>query len=227
MASTRLTKATRESILEALIKRAYTARSTEQFTKELEFCERVYSDIMERRTVRLSGGRGNAVPLATAVAHLPKGWGSSSEGFKVEFAGQTTSIDKYDGLEQHWGDNKATFVGVGLGAERGRPGWQFQPGVSTGTTLDVFDADHKFSIECTKLLASREDLKNEIARVKASTRATLESVTTIQKLIEMWPEVEPFAAPFLNPKKAAEQLLPVVQRDSLNDALGLPTGAVV
>lgn len=225
MASTRLTKAIRESILDALIIRAFKDRSEKHFEKELDFCQRVYDDIMVRRTVRLENGSGDKVTLRSAVDALPPGWGSSGETFKVEFAGQSTKIDRYDGLEQDYRANATTFVGMTFKHERNRPQWTFQPGVTSHSTLDVFPADNPFSEEFTVLTNARTDLRDEVARVTASTRATLESCTTIQKLIVMWPEVEPFAAPFLNPSKAAEVMLPVVQRDALNDVLGLPTGA--
>ena len=59
--------------------------------------------------------------------------------------------------------------------------------------------------------------------MRGSTRGALGSVTTIQKLIMIWPEVEAFAAPYLQEKTA---ILPVIARERLNDALGLPPGVM-
>lgn len=61
---------------------------------------------------------------------------------------------------------------------------------------------------------------NEISEsVHANVRATVESVTTVKKLLELWPE----AAELLPETESKRAALPVVQRDQLNTMIGLPS----
>ena len=71
---------------------------------------------------------------------------------------------------------------------------------------------------------AKDILFNEIAVARNTTRATLNSCTSIQKLVVMWPEIETFANEFLSEKKAAEMMLPTLERKKLNTTLGLPVG---
>lgn len=61
---------------------------------------------------------------------------------------------------------------------------------------------------------------NEISEsVRANVRATVEGVTTVKKLLELWPE----AAELLTEAESKGAALPVVQRDQLNTMIGLPS----
>ncbi len=60
-------------------------------------------------------------------------------------------------------------------------------------------------------------LKAERAALQAKAEGIVESVSTTNRLIEVWPEAAPFV-----PKSAQPRLLPVVQREELNAAFGLP-----
>lgn len=58
--------------------------------------------------------------------------------------------------------------------------------------------------------------------MKAEINAALNSVTTVNALIKLWPEVAPFAEPFLRKARQQAAQLPVVQTAVLNKALDLP-----
>lgn len=221
MASTRLTVAIKETLVNQLAAHAFTDRSNKHFQAELDFCQEVYEHIMTTRKVRMGK---KEVTVFTATALLPTGWGSKNDCFHVEFAGENAKLDKYDGFEEGWRGNDA-FEGLETMPTREQRKWDFPPNWGGHGTIMTFDAHSDFSKRYTVLKDAREDLVKEIASARISARATMDSVTSVQKLIVLWPEVEAFACKFLTEKTAAAVLLPVVARDKLNDALGLPPGA--
>ncbi|QYW02146.1 nucleotide modification protein [Stenotrophomonas phage Sonora] len=72
-----------------------------------------------------------------------------------------------------------------------------------------------------KLQAEEATLSKKKDELKSSIRAQMAGVTTVEALISRWPEVKPFAQPYLNPPSAP---LPVVIPAALNKALDLPVG---
>lgn len=56
-----------------------------------------------------------------------------------------------------------------------------------------FGAESAIAKEHHRLELLKDDLEKQRNEAKAATRAALESVTTLKRLIEVWPEVEPFA----------------------------------
>lgn len=73
-------------------------------------------------------------------------------------------------------------------------------------------------------LKERDDrLKAQMSEARASTKAILWSVTTINKLIAVWPEAEPFAAPYNSTQGDATAVRALtVPLPKLNALLGLP-----
>ena len=80
--------------------------------------------------------------------------------------------------------------------------------------------DHEVVDECLKLQEKRRELDEERNSLSIDVRAVLNSVTTIKKLIEVWPEVVE-----LLPKVEAvpSSSLPAVLAHNLNKTIGLPT----
>lgn len=223
MVSTRLTVAIKEAITDQVMQHAFAARCAAHMEAELTFAQEVYDHIMDTKMLAVDGGSGPKTPLRKVLAALPAGWSSQQTYFKAEFAGQEQKLDRYDGFEGGYREN-ATMIGWKPTPQREQKNWHFPPGYSWGT-LAKFEAQHEFSDRCAKLQGDREDLKSEMSSLRTQTRATLDTASTIQKLIVIWPEIEAFASPFLQEEKAAAVLLPVVARERLNDALGLPPGA--
>lgn len=62
-------------------------------------------------------------------------------------------------------------------------------------------------------------LKAEKSKAKSSAEAALNSCTTVKKLIEVWPEVEPFVKDFATTSQSRALALPIKE---LNKSLGLP-----
>ena len=83
-------------------------------------------------------------------------------------------------------------------------------------------ANHTLTVEFDRL----EHLGNELAErrtnLRAEVRAVLNSVTTVSRLLKVWPE----AKELLPAGEQKEVNLPSVQLDKLNEAIGLPTPEV-
>ncbi|MBL4839356.1 MAG: hypothetical protein JKY47_00830 [Thalassospira sp.] len=89
----------------------------------------------------------------------------------------------------------------------------------SGSTMrsTAYDAQHAFTLEWTALENARKDLKERKAQAAAKAEAVLKSVGSTKRLLEIWPEVEPF----LPPEPAKAQLPATITQD-LNKALDLP-----
>lgn len=83
----------------------------------------------------------------------------------------------------------------------------------------LLDAEHPLSIEFFALEARKTDLSKKRGDLRTDVRAALNSVTTVARLLKVWPEVKELlptsAAPTTN--------LPAVKVEHLNAAIGLPT----
>ena len=90
--------------------------------------------------------------------------------------------------------------------------WASNPG-------KVYEADHPLGEKLRTYLKDRAQFKREREEAKTGAWAVLESVTTINKLIQVWPEVEQFARPFAVESPSRAIALPI---KDLNARLGLP-----
>jgi len=77
----------------------------------------------------------------------------------------------------------------------------------------------KLQAEYERLWLADRTLKEDTAKARAQTEATLEAFKTIDDLVEAWPEIKPFV-PEINRKQ--NRALPVVQVEVLNTLLKLP-----
>lgn len=85
----------------------------------------------------------------------------------------------------------------------------------------LFDADHEFTKNFEVIAKSELRLYEEAIQLSKEIRAVIDSVNTTKKLIEIWPECEPFLQIiFPDENKPATNLAPVIS--TLNNKLGLP-----
>lgn len=83
-----------------------------------------------------------------------------------------------------------------------------------------FAADHEFTQEYRSIINDAKDLKTQAEVLRNTVQAAVDSFTTVEKLVEHWPECAP-----LIPKEvsAASQPMPIaLQTDTLNKLIGLP-----
>lgn len=225
MASTRLTHSIRDSLTKRLMEHAFGGRCKTHFETELAFVKEVFDDLMLNRTIIY---RGEKTPVGKVIEELPVDWTDQYDYFHAEFAGQKMKLDKYEGLQSGDGYREVRrLIGVQITPHHEQVKWRFWPNARPHYVMVTYDAAHDFSKRAEQLADARSDLIKEIESAQASTRSTLEQVSTVQRLIVLWPEVEPFARAYLNEETAAKALLPVIARERLNETLGLPPGEVV
>lgn len=84
----------------------------------------------------------------------------------------------------------------------------------------LFPADHELSKRFARIVDKESSIEKKEAEIKANVKAALDSVTTIKKLISVWPEIKEIL-----PEAEQEQQtsLPAVKVENLNSLIGLPT----
>lgn len=80
-------------------------------------------------------------------------------------------------------------------------------------------ADNPLTAEFHELHALQEQYNSELDNLRQSVRAAVESVTTTEKLLKVWPE----SAELLSTEVAPKSLLPAIPVVDLNKMIGLPS----
>jgi hypothetical protein len=91
--------------------------------------------------------------------------------------------------------------------------------VANGRGAPVFSASHEFTDIYRDIDKREKLLAQEKKQARVEAKAKLNSASTVQRLIDIWPEVRPFAEPYLKTKKTT---LPVPVNDVLNRKFNLP-----
>jgi len=204
----------RDSITKMLVDHAFLKKSEEQLVAECDFAQEVYDDYASKK-VTFDGAK---IPLASALAKLPIGWVYADGDIKVQIAGDTVTLYSKSGLTSPWGSSHPI---LGDALLKDRTEWAFPPGQGY-STVAVFDHGSDVAKCYEKLTRSREDLSKKISDARISARATLNIATSIQNLVDMWPECATFANRFLTKEKVSEIALPTLRREELNATLELP-----
>jgi hypothetical protein len=90
-----------------------------------------------------------------------------------------------------------------------------------GSHLVRFTADHEFTKDFEVIAELEGRLYKEAIQLGKEIRAVVNSANTTKKLIEVWPECEPFLQTiFPEENKSTTNLAPVIS--TLNNKLGLP-----
>lgn len=208
----RLTRPIRDAITKKLLHRAFKDRAQAVVDRQADFARRVYEDALK--------------PHLAAIAAVPAGWLPTDDDIKVSFGSEYTQLDFGNGLSY-----SIHHTLRACGAERisDKGGNRLElpfPSKFKGQCMKVYDASHPLAEEFRNLQVEQEALVAEVEKAQRTMKATLESVTTVKKLIDVWPEVEEFARPYLyNGERKA--ILPAIPRAELNAALGLPPGEKV
>ena len=136
-------------------------------------------------------------PYLVAMESLPKGFLPKYSMFYIAIAGQVHTVDLSEGrlIGRGHGDRHSEKAKLYVGDE------QFAKNY-----LDAVE-------QCKDLRTQRDQMSREITPV-------LESVHTFKKLWEVWPESKSLLEKF--EVKPAIAILPAVQVNKLNVALGLP-----
>lgn len=195
----RLTNSIRDAISNDILKKRFTEEVQTLSDKYAELADAIYKAVMKDRLKRIQG--------------LPKEWFPSEKSIYIRLGVEFTRL-YFAGLTHHNGDSLAVFVDR---KEESRP---FTNDLK-GNCVGLYDVGDVFVIEFNKLNREKEKIAENLKTARLMIDKTLYSVSTIEKLIEIWPEVEAIAKPYLE-KGERKALLPDIPRAKLNDLLKLP-----
>lgn len=207
MATVKLTKAIREAIQSKVIIHAFLPQAQRHMELEYQFVEDIWNDLVSPE-------------MKERMKGLPEGWLPEDDDFKVYFDTEAQSLYFKTGVGYAL-PNGFYKLGIqqreGLGVSRRMPSnW------SRGAVAKVY-RDNETITRFRALQAARKRIETDLEAARSSVMRTLESVTTVKRLIEVWPEIEAFAKPFLEEEKAeARAILPDIPRARLNETLHLP-----
>lgn len=203
MATTRLTNHIREALLKKLLERAFKSRCDEFLKRAAAFAVRVHADVFGSDLTKMDA--------------LPNGWLPTDDDIMVRFGGDNTRVSFRGSL----GAGGIPDAFRKCGSTGGDNVYLRFTSSKKGTTAKVYNARDALAAEYEALINDRKDLSDEIERAARTAKAAMDSCSSIQKLISVWPEVEEFASEFLvdGERKA---LLPDVPRAQLNAILNLP-----
>ena len=194
--SARLTTAIREAIADDLIKHRFEGEVKGLYALRASLADAVYRDLYTKAQREQMDGLPDG--MLPAVSDLGVTFGASYG--RVYFSGFG------------YGDLN-NVVPLDRNSECRRVHYKHK-----GGTVKVYEAGHKLSLEHERLSGITSDLVNGIDAARRAAMAAMTSVGTVKRLIEVWPEVEPFAKRFDTDRPK----LPMVQADQLNTILGLP-----
>lgn len=91
---------------------------------------------------------------------------------------------------------------------------------SDNGAVEVFDAKHPIAVRVEKHEAAAAALHNEVLTAWKTAGASLDNFTTVEKLLDEWPEVKPFVPAAVAPTPS----LPALPTQHLNKMFDLPVG---
>lgn len=177
-------------------------------------------------------------PLPAEETALDAEYYALAEGFRVESLGGPKKVAEIEHLVQEieklraqlpdsikTNDPVATtdyeMYRMNLGGLRVR--LNFAPGYEERRIRPaevVFAADHPLVLQFGQLENRKSDLKSRRATLKQQVQAVLGSVTTVKKLLEVWPEAKELLPHNLEEAKLQLPALPIAD---VNALIGLPS----
>lgn len=199
MASTKLTKYMREKILTEVLAHKFKDQYLALCSEYCDLTNAVYEDLYSEADIK-------------KMYSLPKGWLKTTASISVKFAGKYTQLT-YGALLPH-NDFYEVFK-VSRESIEEKP----CPYKDAGECRKVYEATDLLAQRYEGLETKLSEMKIEYNKVKALTQSTLDNVTTVQALINRWPEIEPFAKKHIY---VADRTVPALPVEKLNQMLNLP-----
>lgn len=210
--SVRLTTWMREDIVRSILKHKFKG-SYEMFLEGYaKLAKDVYDDVFPAAVRRRMG-------------RLPEGWLPKKERIDIQFGedGQPQYISlNFNGCIRKGKEG----AGVLTTRETKHPKevWKLMPYAKFHGCAKVYAPTHPLAERYFVLANLLMTQVIEYREVQKLAEQGVAQATTVSKLIEVWPEVEPFAKQYLK-HEPADRSLPVPRLVELNRALGLPVGS--
>jgi hypothetical protein len=197
--STRLTNSIRERIATAVLTHRFREQVDALIADRAAFAEEVYNDVY-RKSDR------------EKMAAISKGWLPETTAINVQF-GDSRGYESLQFSGKIYGK-----LGSVKSKDDGKSIERRAFSKNVHGCVKVYDADHRIAKKHAEIHQRYEDLKADYEAAQRQVEAALNSATTINRLVEMWPEVEPFARSF----DASPLKVPSIPTDQLNKLLDLP-----
>jgi hypothetical protein len=126
------------------------------------------------------------------MASLPDGWLPMEDSFPISFGGFRDILS--------------------MNTKRA-----FPYSSARGTPVKIYAAEHPLSSKHMSLANARKDLQANRIKCKAQADGILNSVNTVARLLDVWPEIKSFI-----PGQTPKVLVPALRIAELNAALKLP-----
>lgn len=201
--STRLTNDIRSSIATLVLRHRFEDEIEALVADRAAFAEEVYNDIYRK-------------PDREKMAALPSGWLPEANRIGAQFGATGNTYVQLDFAGSVYG-NVSKFRKIG---DRNDVRRRLLTKHAHGCAK-AYEDSHRLSVKHMELDARFGALKSSITTAERQTETALASVGTIKRLIEVWPEVAPFALKF----EDAPRNLPTVPTSELNKLLDLPVAA--
>jgi len=191
MKSVRLTNNRREVILSNLLKDKFIVPIDEFKEKQSSIAEDVYTEFFGRAAIK-------------RMYSLPRGWMEERPTFSAKLGGYSHHFT----VGEDWKRS----------VEYKEKCYQNRWCVRMPTDASIMlPADHKLSIEYQKAEDAKAKINESRAHAYAQASSVLLSVSTLKRLMEVWPEV----GPYVPADMYEEQVLPTLPIQSLNETFGL------
>lgn len=202
MASVRLTNDLRETLLYKMLTHRFGEEIVQLVKDRAVFATKVYNDVYDETARR-------------SMAKLPAGWLAEDRALKVKFGNDYSELH-FDGRCIYGDVLRCTpqkFRDAKSVVER-RVAYNHHNGCAK-----VYSVREPLAIEFGQLRDRIKDIKAGIERAKGHTDPALKKFSTLQALVKEWPEIEPFAMPYI---KSPPVPLPALPTQSLNELYKLP-----
>lgn len=206
MASKRLAVWMKEQIQARLLEHAFSIKIMDLIADQAAFARRVYDDV---------------VPPAMQVRleELPDGWVPQVTQVSVQFGDESRNVSQID-FSGRIGVFDAIARGLSSGDSQSIERITRRiPYRMRDSVVKVYEVGSKLQRDWEDLVNRRVELSTKIKDAEKVIEGTLDSFTTVNALINGWPEVEPFAAKY---RAEPPSQLPAVPRATLNSMLDLP-----
>jgi len=198
----RLVNAMREGIIDRLMTHTFNERIEALHATHAAAAMAAYVDIYD-------------APTRKRMDDLPDGWLATDNDIRIE-ASASTIVLEFSGNFPYYGKHASLHV-VGAMAHYMR-----FPVRDKGRTLKVYDGGTPIAERVTEFMERRDALMSEMQLARKRAAATLDTVHTLEKLIEQWPEIEPFIDEKDRPVPVTALTIPT---DQLNELFKLPAVA--
>lgn len=199
MSSIRLTTALRDAIATNAIKKSGVVAAQANNDK-------AFAELAEKVRVQILGGEKKA---AEADAKLAK-------AMKIEKELHELGITQFCIRRGRSSEIYPSFGGARTRLDYGDDTYKLTP----SRDFCLLDPDDPLTVEFHQLDNEKHTLSQQREEVKVNVYAALNSVSTVKRLLEVWPEIKELLPTNLDAARAA---LPALRVGDLNKMIGLPT----